>query len=714
MNRTSTNKLIISAALVLITLPMLAQKAAPKQPAGPKQAASPLNNVPKSTDRLAVKARFYGDSVVLRWSPGNPLFWQKANRAGYRISRFEVNEQTQKLTAVRLLTPAPLKPWTTDEWKQRCTRTDSLAGVAVQILYGKATPEPGSEMGMAMDGQMDAANRFLIANMVSSWSAKHAKGLALRFTDTDIKANRSYVYAISMAPTGNAAAGDTTYLMVRTNKVEPQPDMPEIKYQPGDRIATFRWDRRTGSQLFTGYHYERSDDGGRTYKRLNRKPYVNIAARADSLQNEVILLDSLPRNYTKYLYRIVGITPFSDLGTYSPAMPVSGIDLTPPTSPAQLVGSNVPGSNTVKLTWRKNKTEPDFIGFVVGRGTTSAGPFTPLSSKVLPKETREFTDPAATEFGTNFYVVSAIDTAGNASLSVPAYVPMRDRGAPNTPTGLAGKIDTTGRVVLTWTRNAEPDLLGYMVYVANARDHAFTPLTPDFLADEFFTDTITLRTLTEKIYYRLVAFDKSKRASGYSEILEVKKPDRIAPVSPVFNNFLVADSSVTLRWVRSSSDDVAEQWLYRKEEGKDADYQLFTKFSQEKFDFVDRTVLPRRGYQYALMAVDDSQNKSPLSFPMRVRTYDAGVRKGTQNLTVTAPPDKPIQLRWNAAATTTGRVLVYRRIDDQPLRLIDNVPASQQTYLDASLQKGTYQYALKTVYADGGESPLGTFVRVER
>ncbi|GAB3979099.1 hypothetical protein GCM10028806_43680 [Spirosoma terrae] len=51
---------------------------------------------------------------------------------------------------------------------------------------------------------------------------------------------------------------------------------------------------------------------------------------------------------------------------------------------------------------------------------------------------------------------------------------------------------------------------------------------------------------------------------------------------------------------------------------------------------------------------------------------------------------------------------------DQPLRIIDNVPASQQSYQDGSAQKGTYQYALKAVYADGGESPLSAFVQVVR
>lgn len=703
--------LLIVGSIAFIMPCTLAQNSATKPSATVRQ--SPTTPSPIPADQLSAKARYYGDSVVLRWSPANAQGWQRANQTGYRISRFEIDEKAGKVLDIQLLTSTPLKPWTIEEWKSRSARTDSLAGISVQILYGKSTPDPTGELGQAVDAQMDADNRFLIANVISSWSARHAIGLAMRFSDATVKPNRSYVYAISLDAKA-AAPGDTTYLMVRTDQIESRPDMPEIQYEPADRVVVFRWDRRFGSQRYTGYHYERSDDGGRTFKRLNRKPYVNIASRNDSLQHDVVLIDSLPRNYVKYQYRIVGITPFADLGNYSPLMPVMGIDLTPPGAASPVTGTNLPGTNTVKLTWQKNTLEPDFIGFVVGRSTSSAGPFTPLSTKLLGKEIREFTDETAAEFGTNFYVVSAVDTAGNASVSLPTYVAMHDRGAPAQPTALAGSIDSTGRVTLNWKRNAEPDLLGYFVYVANAPDHAFTPLTPDFLADEYFSDSITLRTLSEKIYYRVVAFDKSRRASPCSEILELKKPDRVPPVSPVFDHFLVADSSVTLHWARSSSEDVVSQLLYRKEEGKDADYVLLTKLDKAQAEYRDRSVLPRRGYAYVLLTVDDAQNQSPRSFPQRVRTFDSGVRNGVKDLAVDAPAGQPVMLRWNGAGAQSGRVLVYRKIDTQPLRLIDNVPGSQQTYQDALSKKGVYQYAVKTIYPDGGESPMSSFVRVTR
>lgn len=136
--------------------------------------------------------------------------------------------------------------------------------------------------------------------------------------------------------------------------------------------------------------------------------------------------------------------------------------------------------------------------------------------------------------GTNYYIVSAMDTAGNAAPSVPAYVIMTDTIPPDKPKGLFGKIDSSGIVHLTWKLGNEKDLMGYLVYAANDLKHTFVPVTKDFIADSTFTDSITLKTLTREIYYEIVAFDKNRNPSHYSDALELKRPDKIAPVAPVF------------------------------------------------------------------------------------------------------------------------------------------------------------------------------------
>lgn len=55
------------------------------------------------------------------------------------------------------------------------------------------------------------------------------------------------------------------------------------------------------------------------------------------------------------------------------------------------------------------------------------------------------------------------------------------------------------------------------------------------------------------------------------------------------------------------------QLLFRKETGKDADYQLLTRFDNAKNEFLDNTVLPRHEYHYAIKSVYFDGGESPLS-----------------------------------------------------------------------------------------------------
>ena len=77
---------------------------------------------------------------------------------------------------------------------------------------------------------------------------------------------------------------------------------------------------------FTAYYYERSEDGGKTFKRLNKHPYTQLAVEPVTENSTIELNDSLPENYRQYYYKIVGITPFGDLGKATPDLAVMGRD----------------------------------------------------------------------------------------------------------------------------------------------------------------------------------------------------------------------------------------------------------------------------------------------------------------------------------------------------------------------------------------------------
>ncbi|MBL0739903.1 hypothetical protein [Chryseolinea lacunae] len=665
--------------------------------------------------------KYYGDSVVLRWAPSDPMLWRAYNKVGYVLERMELVQNSTTKPPREKLNIAPLKPWTQEEWKQKAKPKDTLAAVAFTLLYGKSNiPVVKSDkrgksttvnIEEALNQKYDMENRFSMALFVADAHPFIANGLGLRFVDKTAKKGKLYLYSIHALTDPTKIKSDSAAVLVKTTTPAALPDMPEIRYTESDRKVAFKWNRTLASSNFTSYYYERSDDAGKTFKRRNYQPYMQPKATGDVLNNEIVLNDSLPQNYKQYYYRIVGITPFGDLGKPSPAMPVMGKDQTAPTPPQHVAAQHL-GKKKVKITWEKPVKETDFAGFIVGRSESMNGPFVPLNLKLLAKDMIAFTDTAAVTWGTNYYVVSAIDTARNAGISIPAYVTMIDTVAPSKPLGLRGKIDTTGIARISWKLGKERDLMGYLVYFANAKDHTFNPLTKNFLADSVYTDSVSLNTLTEKIYYRIVAFDKNRNPSAYSDILELKKPDRIPPVAPVFISFQVSDTTVVLNWAPSSSSDATGQTLYRKEQGKE--WVEVAKLPKEIARYADTKVKKTVWYEYSLITTDDDGNISERSFPVKARVYDSGVRRKIEGFVAKLENDKKsVGLNWKYATPGEYYFLIYRSYNGGGMEMYQQVPGDKFSLADKNLSKGNYEYAVKAVYKDGGQSPLSKNMRVE-
>jgi hypothetical protein len=58
------------------------------------------------------------------------------------------------------------------------------------------------------------------------------------------------------------------------------------------------------------------------------------------------------------------------------------------------------------------------------------------------------------------------------------------------------------------------------------------------------------------------------------------------------------------------------------------------------------------------------------------------------------------------------RFVVYRSFNKGGLLTYESVEASKSSFIDKNLQSGEYEYAVKAVYQDGGESPLSEQVKI--
>jgi uncharacterized protein len=661
--------------------------------------------------QMRLTGRSYGDSIVLRWAVPTSDAWRYLNEQGYVLERLTLDDKTNQPVSqdFERLTPEPIRPWPIEAWQARITNRDTFAAIAAQSLFGTYEQEVNDDnLIEVLDNKIqEEENRFSFAMLSADLSMLAADALGLRFVDRNVQMDKKYIYRLWTPGVDPAFKADTAIFVQATRHIR-QLEAPEAPtFVPGDSVVILNWKRTTG---ITAYHIERSADDGATWTRLTQMPYMQFFRNKETDPDNIGYNDFIGHNFVPYLYRIRGCTSFGEVTPPSEPIEVMGFDLTPTAAPTITFAENTSGSQ-VELRWTIPDV-PDLGGFLVVRSVYAEGPYDPLHEQLLPTDARSFVDENAYPYGSNFYRVYSVDDHGNLATSHFAYVLMKDEIPPAPPIGLTGVVDTNGVVTVSWNIGKEPDLHGYQVFAANQIDHTFIPITERVLEDSVFTDTIDLKNLTEHIYYRVKAVDRNMNVSEFSEILELKKPDFMPPVAPVFLDYSVTDTSIVLSWASSSSHDASGTLLYRRSEGEE--WELIGQWPVLITEFTDTEVRGNQIYEYALVATDDDGNHSEKSFPLTLKVYDSGRRAPLTTLqAVWKEKENAVELSWNYETSEQIRFLIFRAAPGEPLRFYKAVPGTQLTWTDKGVAQGQdYRYAVKALHDGGGESEMSE-VRVQ-
>src|SRR5690606_1101602 len=302
--------------------------------------------------------------------------------------------------------------------------------------------------------------------------------------------------------------------------------------------------------------------------------------------------------------------------------------------------------------------------------------------------------------GNNFYLVEAIDTAGNISQSYPVFTALNDSIPPAKPVWVSGVMDSTGVVALVINPNTEKDLMGYRILRSNSPEHEFSSIIESFGNDSLdytgiteFKDTVSLETTTPYVYYCITALDNRYNESELSEYIAVKRPDIIAPVTPVILDVTVTDKSVSLLFAPSTSEDISYHIAFRRIMNNEKWDSLATLGSADSI-FIDLNLKPNIMYEYALLAVDSSGLKSELSFPVNARPYYTGVLPVVKNLSVLFDEEKSNSiLKWDYENLENVNFVIYRVFENNPPQRFATVSQSEsRNFIDSKLSHGKGKY----------------------
>ncbi len=637
-----------------------------------------------------ITTRVLKDKILLRWAPSDYVFWEMGNTHGYIIERIGDTD-----TVFAPLPGMPIKPWTQEEFKSVKDTSNKYLAVAMEMLYGELESGEDATLGSNLQNSiMEQQNRHSYALMSADLNKEAARSLGFMYEDKDVKTGAKYTYRIRINHTDPDLKTDTLEVFIDFSQKYLEQAVRNCWVESFDNEIKVAWTFHN-SALFSAYDIERSTDK-KTWKKLNSKPYLSSQS---GVEKSYLYIDTMVNNNTAYHYRLRGYTPFGEMGLYSEIMTTTPKDMTPPTPAFDVKAKDQGGA--VLITWDAFPNEVDHDGFYIGRSYLASGGFEKISAK-LKKEERAFLDFQANVLENNYYAVISVDKSGNEAVSYVALGYIVDSLPPTPPTGLAGAIDSTGFVRISWARGPEADIIGYRVYWANDTLSEFSQLTGDVLSHTVFYDSVNVKTLSEFAYYKVVAVDHRYNHSEYSQILTLQKPDLVPPAAPVITKYNQEQLSVSFSWVNSVSDDVVSHRLEKRI--GDEDWKELKTFKDKEKQWSDKDLIASKAYSYRIVAIDDANNIS-YSKSLEITAIDRGLRDDVDNLKIVTRDGKSY-LEWTYGNVKDAVFVVYKqnaaKTGFEPIARLSNNEFLYQIHDVAA------SYGVRVMFSDGGESKLLT------
>jgi len=677
--------------------------------------------------RIQVLAKAFPDSIIIRWAPDGAAAWHYANQYGYKIEKQLIIKNGKLLDDPEIIPISEdnFRPVSLEEWEKLAFpngyegKPNEYAGVAAQAIYGETFEftDQQSTAGSIINQVREQEMRFSYALMACDYDLNVARAAGLCFIDKEVYQGEKYFYKIYALVPENVEDIDTGYFAIGIDDFFELPQPLEFNVSFGDKSVVLSWNNLYHRNIYNGYYIERSEDGGNNFIRISERPFSNpFSERIDFNKRFAYQVDSLPSNDVDYIYRVRGVTPFGEIGP--PSEEISGkgfkelIDL-PNLFPPQF--SKETGDVILNWTFPKESL-PQIEGFIVEKSSQADGVYKPLHEDLLPSNVFEYRTTQKT--GATYYRVRARDKYNQESKCLPHLVQIPDSIPPMAPAKLKGEMDTLGVVYLQWDLPPDEDVAGFRVYRSNFKEAEYYQVTISPTTLNAFIDTVSMKTLTEEVYYKVAAEDNYFNLSELSEACLIERPDIIPPTSPIFKKVKSTDKGIEMTWIPSSSEDVAQHVLFRAMAGKE-EWEVISSFQPNDdltwdTNYKDESLETGIDYQYVLIAVDSSNLESPPSPPIVGRKIDRKIKPAVEKIkTETIRTEKMIRLTWKYELPNVERYHIYRAENDAPLRLYDNVEGNLQAFEDRKLkQQSVYTYRLQAIFMDGSTSAFSEEITV--
>jgi uncharacterized protein len=579
---------------------------------------------------------FNNNKVILRWVPENYNTWKLAMERGYTLRKMTSAINGQKLSYEEMYSAVQ----TFDTRVAGKDKFDTYPENDNVQFAKSALYEPGefqlelineNPILKAKSMEDEKKNRFGLSLLAADLSTTTAELMGLYFIDQEIEVGKDYYYVVSIRDVTaediekyGLKVGETTVSTLNNNWIIMKP-VENLLTEGKDSLAVLSWDKSTDN-WYNSYDIYRGRDG-KELEKITKEPFLPNDSEKG---NQYYYFNKLSENKVVYQYKIIGHTSFGIDGPESAIVSVQGVP-SPLNASPDIRDINVINNDRISIKWEFPEDLLSKIrGYKVLRSNKKDGIYTPLS-ELIPADKFEFGDEQPLK--TNYYSVVAIDENDYELTSTPVIGQLVDKVPPIAPTGGKGSIDKDGSTTITWDKNIEDDISGYQVFTSNYIDGEYIPITNDEIKENIFYHYTNLGLEADKIYFKVKAYDFHSNHSPFSEVIEVIRPDIIAPSAPLLVKADPIANGIQLEWAESSSKDVIRHELQRKEVGTQKWIVIQTIDASNPIPnnfFLDTKGGLMKEYDYRIVAFDDADLAAP-SRILTAKNFAGGFRPDVVN-----------------------------------------------------------------------------------
>ncbi|MEC3908203.1 hypothetical protein VOI54_14325 [Tamlana sp. 2201CG12-4] len=653
-----------------------------------------------SLPTVKILSRVQKNQILLRWAVDDAVAWQKTNTSGFILEKYLFSKDGKRLSQPQKIWQKPIKADLLETW-QEIVEKDNYAAIIAQALYGESFLIEGSQGELAdiVNLSQEIEQRFSFALLAADMSFEAATKAGWGYTDTDVKPNERYVYKIKSAQPQDQLAIKSTSVLAGLSAYEPLPAPIDLQGVFGDKNVILTWEYELFKSIYTSYNLERSEDN-KTFIPLSNEPLVNLNDKPNAPAKRMYYIDSLAQNNKTYYYRVNGISPFGEYGTYSDTISGGGQPILPFT-PKIRDFKFTKNPNEAIIIWEFPKEgEAITAKFQLNHAEKDAGPYKVVVDNIPPTQ-RELIyselEPS------NYFTITAVGkTPKQQKTSFSTLIQPIDSMPPAIPTALEGHIDSLGIARFNWKQNEEKDILGYRIFRGFTEKEEPSQLTVSPIVSNEFVDTVEVKNLNSKVYYQVVAVDKRFNHSDKSEVLVLEKPDVIPPTAPVFSNYNVEQSKIKLTWINSSEEE-AIHVLSRKNMTDNSEWQDIYKVTDTIQQFTDDTVDTNKTYRYRIRAIDNSGLESLPSTPLTIHVINLTPPDLIKEINFNVyREDNYIELFWRANDNNIAEYTIYKQENEKDPTTWRIVPVNIKRLVDKTVNPNqVYTYHFRATLSNG-------------